>query len=364
MREENLKIRLEKKTVVMCAVAVFVLFLLMHYWGAVAGMLLNGLMPLLLGFAVAYLININMAFYERHFPRGKGGQVQTASKPLCLLLTLLTILLVVVLVVVLIVPQFISCVQTLIQKAPEAIDQLTANPSIASALPDSLETLDWDKLMSDAASILKSGLSGMAENVSSGFSALVTAFLSFIFAIYFLSGKTVLKKQASRLLRGFVSPERAVRLRHVLHVFDDSFHRYVVGQCTEAVILGVLCVLGMLLLRLPYAEMIGTLVGVSSLIPVAGAYVGALVGAFMILSVSAKKALVFLIFLVVLQQVEGNLIYPRVVGKSVGLPGIWVLAAVSVGGALLGVSGMLLAVPIASAFYHLLREALQRREAA
>ena len=143
--------------------------------------------------------------------------------------------------------------------------------------------------------------------------------------------------------------------------WDDCFHRYIVGQCTEAVILGVLCTVGMLIFRFPYAPMIGALIGFTALIPVAGAYIGAAVGAIMILTVSPLKALLFLVFIVVLQQLEGNLIYPKVVGKSIGLPAIWVLAAITVGGSLMGIAGMLISVPITAALYRLLKEDMRRQ---
>jgi predicted PurR-regulated permease PerM len=149
----------------------------------------------------------------------------------------------------------------------------------------------------------------------------------------------------------------------VLGILNDSFHKYIVGQCVEAVILGTLCVLGMLIFRFPYATMIGTLVGFTALIPVAGAYIGAGVGTFMILTVSPMKAVLFLIFIAVLQQVEGNLIYPKVVGSSIGLPGMWVLAAVTVGGSLFGVFGMLVGVPMAAALYRILKNDMHQREA-
>ena len=144
-------------------------------------------------------------------------------------------------------------------------------------------------------------------------------------------------------------------------MLNNSFHNYIVGQCTEAVILGILCTIGMLILRLPYASMIGALIAFTALIPVAGAYIGAGVGAFMILTVSPVKALVFLIFLVVLQQLEGNIIYPKVVGSSIGLPGIWVLAAVTVGGGILGIGGMLLGVPVTAALYQIIKDDIKER---
>ena len=143
---------------------------------------------------------------------------------------------------------------------------------------------------------------------------------------------------------------------HVLAVLDESFHKYIVGQCTEAIILGVMCMVGMWILRLPYAAMISALIAFTALIPVAGAYIGGGIGALMIFTVSPVQALVFLIYLVVLQQLEGNLVYPRVVGTSVGLPALWVLAAVTIGGGVLGIAGMLLGVPLAAALYRLVRE--------
>ena len=144
----------------------------------------------------------------------------------------------------------------------------------------------------------------------------------------------------------------------MLHVLNECFSHYIIGQCMEAVILGTLCTLGMLVLRLPYATMVGTLIAFTALIPVAGAYIGGAAGALMIFSVSPAKALIFLIFLVILQQLEGNLIYPKVVGSSLGLPAIWVLAAVTIGGGIMGIGGMLLGVPIAAALYRLLKEDL------
>ena len=159
-----------------------------------------------------------------------------------------------------------------------------------------------------------------------------------------------------------MKPAREARLYHVLRTANASFSSFIVGQCTEAVILGVLCILGMLIFRFPYAMMTGTVVGVMALIPIVGAYVGAAVGTFMIFTVDPLQAVFFLIFLIILQQIEGNLIYPKVVGSSIGLPGMWVLAAVLIGGGLGGIAGMLVGVPLAATLYKLLRETVQKRE--
>ena len=160
----------------------------------------------------------------------------------------------------------------------------------------------------------------------------------------------------------YLKPAWNEKIRYVVGIFDNSFHKFIVGQCIEAVVLGVLCIIGMTILRLQYAMMIGTLIGFTALIPVAGAYIGAGVGAFMILTVSPVQALIFLVFVVILQQLEGNLIYPKVVGSSIGLPGVWVLAAVTVGGGIMGITGMLLGVPTVAAVYQLIRNDLNKEK--
>ena len=212
---------------------------------------------------------------------------------------------------------------------------------------------------------LLAGLGGVMGSLvsiaSATVSAAFTAIVSVIFSIYLLLDKEKLARQCALVLKTYLKPGWYRRLLYFLETLDRCFRRFVVGQCTEAVILGLLCVGGMLLFQFPYASMVGTLIGFTALIPVAGAYIGAGVGAFMIFTVSPIKALLFLVFISVLQQLEGNLIYPRVVGSSIGLPGIWVLAAVTIGGGVLGIGGMLLAVPLAAACYQMLRDDTVRR---
>ena len=198
--------------------------------------------------------------------------------------------------------------------------------------------------------------------VTSLFSTAVTVLVAFVFSIYLLLGKERLARQCGLLLRTYCGDKISRRILYVLSTFNQSLHSFIVGQCLEAVILGGLCTIGMLILGFPYATMIGCLIGFTALIPVAGAYIGAGVGCFMIFTVSPLKAVLFLVFIVVLQQLEGNLIYPRVVGASIGLPGIWVLAAVTVGGGILGVGGMLLGVPLAAGIYQLLRADVSKRK--
>ena len=275
----------------------------------------------------------------------------------------ITLIAVVVLVVWLIVPQLVSCVQLLLAEVPAAVRNIIAwgrsNGIIPENILDALGQINWRERINQIVDVLTTGIGSAAEilitSVSSVFSGVVTALLSAIFAIYILAGKEKLADQFLRLGNRYLKPAWMGKVRYVVDTMNDCFHKYVVGQCVEAVILGGLCTVGMLILRLPYALMIGAVIAFTALIPVAGAYIGGAIGAFIILMESPVKALIFLIFLVVLQQLEGNIIYPRVVGSSLGLPAIWVLAAVTVGGGVMGIPGMLLGVPLAATIYRLIR---------
>ena len=364
--------KLEWKTCLKVGVSIFVLYLCIHYWQpvmAVVAEALGAASPLLIGCVIAYPINILMSFYERKFfPRATQKGIVAVRRPICMLLAAVTLVAVIALIMVLIVPQLISCVQVIFAELPGAITDLVAWLDKYDFLPDNildkLMEVDWNSRIGQIIEVLTSGIGSVVEvvinAVTSVFSGIVTALISLIFAVYLLASKERLKRQSKALLERYIGHTWRVRILYVLSVLDDCFHRYIVGQCIEAVILGVLCAIGMAILRLPYATMIGALIAFTALIPIAGAYIGAAVGAFMILTVSPMKALIFLIFLVILQQLEGNIIYPRVVGSSMGLPGIWVLAAVTVGGGMMGVAGMLLGVPLAAAVYRLVREDVRR----
>lgn len=357
--------------ITLCA---FLLYLGIHYWETAAGvisLILSAAAPIIIGFSIAYVLNLLMNFYERHyFPKTNRRWLKRSRRPVCLTAAIATLCGIVAMVILLVIPELTSCVKFLLSEIPPVIEQLLKSQWVADILPadllSQLSAIDWQSYASKLLQVVTSGLGSamgvVVTAVSSVFSAIVTAFISIIFSVYLLSGKETLLSQSKRLLRNYLPAKWESRILHWLSVLNDCFRRYIVGQCTEAVILGVLCIIGMLIFQFPYAVMIGTLIGFTALVPVAGAYIGAGVGAIMILTESPVKALLFLVFILVLQQLEGNLIYPKVVGKSIGLPAIWVLAAVTIGGALMGILGMLIGVPIAAAIYRLVREDLQLRE--
>ena len=355
-------------------VSVFVLYLAVHYWQTAANLvstLVGASLPLIIGGVVAYLVNILMANYEGRWKvNPKKPDSVKLRRPVCMLLAFLTLIAIVALVCGLIIPQLVDCVGLIIAELPgviaDALDLAEQWKLFSPEVLASLESIDWNAQIGKLVGVVTSGIgdvvSLVVSAVSSVFSFLVTTLLSLIFSIYLLSGKEELASQVDRLAKRYMGNRLYGKLVYFLHTLDDCFHRYIVGQCLEALILGGLCVIGMWILRMPYAFMVGALVAFTALIPVAGAYIGAGVGAFMILTVDPVKALIFLIFIVVLQQLEGNLIYPKVVGSSMGLPGIWVLAAVTIGGSLAGIVGMLLGVPLAAAAYRIIRDDVKKHE--
>lgn len=369
---------LKWKTCLKAALTVAALLFVIHYWDAFAdfvGLAIGAAFPLIVGCVIAYIVNIVMSAFERMYPKTKRKIVTAIKRPLCMLLAYAAVILVVVLVVYMIIPELVECVQLLIDKLPGAIETaynwLDARFDMSYLMSEGSSyiqngNIDWQGIIEKAGSILMTGVGGAMGSifsiVTSVFSWIVTLVVAIVFSIYLLLGKEQIGRQFTRLMESYLHSRIAHRVQYVVKVVDSSFHSFIVGQCVEAVVLGCLCIIGMLIFRFPYATMIGCLVGFTALIPVAGAYIGAAVGAFMIFTVEPLQALFFVIFLVVLQQLEGNLIYPRVVGASIGLPGVWVLAAVTIGGGVLGVGGMLLGVPLAAAVYQLLRNDVARRE--
>ena len=364
--------KLEWKSCFRVGISLFALYLAITYWSSftsLLGLLVTAAMPLLIGCVIAYIINILMSFYEKHyFPKLKNAHLIKSRRTVCMLLAFVTLVIIAALLGKLVVPELVACVELLIAKIPGAaasmVDWLEKLDILPEDILASLQSVDWKSKIEQIISVLTTGIGnvmGTAINVvSSVFSGIVTALFALIFSIYLLTGKEQLGSQFDRLMKRYMSGKVYSRTRYILSVLNDCFHKYIVGQCTEAVILGVLCAVGMLILGFPYATMTGAVIAFTALIPVAGGYIGAAVGAFMILTVSPMKALLFLVYIVILQQLENKLIYPKVVGSSMGLPAIWVLAAVTIGGGVMGITGMLIGVPVAAAVYRLISEDVNR----
>ena len=357
------------------AAACILIFLGVQNIGIVAGAVswvLGLIMPLILGLVFALILNVPMHFFESHlFSKTKKPFLKKIRRPLSYIISLVMIIGVLVGVVWLVIPELAGAVKLIVQSVIDMITRLNAMDKAELAeLPfgSMLLDTDWDKLLDTMQNWLKNKSGSIVNTAVGTVSSLVGGifdfFISFIFSIYILFSKEKLKSQVSRLVRVWLPRSFGEWLIHASHVASGNFRNFISGQSLEAVILGILCMIGMLILDIPYAPMVGALIGVTALIPVVGAFIGTIVGAFMILTVEPIKAVIFVVFLLILQQLEGNLIYPKVMGSRVNLPAMWILAAVTVGGGIAGPIGMLLAVPVASTAYILIREATLQREKA
>ena len=336
----------------------------------ILGFVFGILFPFILGGAIAFVLNVPMSFIERHlFPeerREKSKGMKKLARPVSMLIVLFAVIAVIGLVMFVVLPQLASTfaglgksIQAFIPQVQEWADQLFHNNDEIMNWVNSLE-FDWNKIMNavidffrnGAGSVLNSTLTA-ARSIVSG---LTTFFISFVFAVYILLQKEKLSVQAKKVLFAFARKGRAEATLEVLALTYNTFSSFLTGQCVEAVILGSMFVVTMTILKLPYALLVGILIAFTALIPIFGAFIGCVVGAFLIFMVDPVKALIFIVMFLVLQQIEGNLIYPHVVGSSVGLPSIWVLAAVTIGGNLLGIVGMLIFIPLVSVVYALFRE--------
>ena len=371
--------RKAKSRYVKIGVLLFVVFILIYYWSRIENLaltLLYAVTPLFGGFVIAYIVNIPMSFFERvFFGRCKSKAALKLKRPVCMLLSFIALAALIFVIVTMIVPELVSCVELLLEELPPVFEKLYTDLEAKYGFFEVLEEMvkkqfketgDWKDIAEKAINFVFNGLGGVMGSVftfiAAVFSTVLSVFMSFVFAVYLLSGKEKLGGGINRLLSVYAKPRFKQVFDKVFCVVDDCFHRFIVGQCTEAVILGLLCMIGMNIFGFPYATMIGTLIGFTALIPIAGAYIGAAVGAFMVFTAdSFLKAVLFVVFIVILQQLEGNLIYPKVVGASIGLHGIWVLAAITIGGAISGIFGMLLGVAIAASIYKLVRMDMERR---
>ncbi len=356
------------------SIVVVLLMLLKHYTPVFTyiGNMLSVFTPLAVGACMAFVLNIPMSFFERLFDKCKARWVRKIKRPISLLLSLILILAILALVFFMVVPELLNTVDVLVTSSSTAIDKFEtwwvdnnhSYPEISEFLDDlGLDANDLRNSLSAKVQAFTPKIVSVVLNIaSSAVTIVLDLFMAFVFSLYILFTKEKLKAQLKRLSGAYLKPATNGKFLDICSLGYRTYARFIAGQCTEALILGSLCAAGMLIFRMPYAPMVGALVGVTALIPIVGAFIGAGVGAFMIAMVDPMMAIWFVVYLVILQQLENNLIYPRVVGSQVGLPPILVFTAVMVGGGLFGVLGMMFAVPTTSVCYTLLKEEIRRRE--
>ena len=330
--------------------------------------------PFVLGGAIAFVINVPMSFLEKKiFGKTKDGNKvgKKLARPISLLLTIILAVGVIALVMFGVIPQLTRTMGSLMISIANFVPQMqnwirefSHNNQDIMKLVNQVQ-FNQDQAIKWGISILGSGAGNMMNTTMSAVGSIVsgfaTFFIAFSFACYILFQKEKLHVQIRKVFFAFISKQKAEAFLKICSLTYQTFANFLTGQCVEAVILGSMFVVTLSILKMPYALLIGTLIAFTALIPIFGAFIGCAVGCFLIFMVSPKQAILFIIVFLILQQIEGNLIYPHVVGGSVGLPSIWVLAAVTIGGNLMGIVGMLVFIPIVSVIYTIFREFVYMR---
>lgn len=365
--------------IILCLVFAFYLVVAMpEKISRAISVVLNVFSPFLIGFCFAYVVNLLLRPLERFWnwcwrKINRRNVVDKLKRPVCLTLSILIVLGAVFAITFMIIPKIADTVVSFADKVPQYAKTVEGwyhttvdfFEKYNFSLPEiTLDTAKITELVKDLITKYGNNVLDTTVNLTTSIVTLVVdVVLGIVFSVYLLAQKEKLGKQTTKIVRALLPHDRAERLIDFTSLTNRVFTKFVTGQLTEACIIGVLCFLGMIIFGMPYAAIISVLVGFTALIPIFGAFIGTGVGAFLILLESPLKAFWFIVFIVILQQIEGNLIYPRVVGKSVGLPGIWVLVAVTVGGGLFGLAGMLFSVPVCSVLYIVFRKYINKKTA-
>lgn len=359
---------------------VFTLVLLIALWNytkvlGFVGVLWNIVFPFLMGGAIAFILNVPMSFLERNLFKNekalKSKRIQKIARPFSLVLTILCVFGIIAIVMFVVIPQlgqtFVSLGRNIQRFIPQVfmwLEELFENNQEVLAWIGDMD-MSWDKMLNSVIGFFRSGVGNVFDSTISVATSIVgsltTFFIAFVFACYILLQKEKLHVQVKKILFAYLSEKKVKTILDICTLTYKTFSNFLTGQCVEALILGSMFFVVMAIIRLPYALLVGVLIAFTALIPIFGAFIGCAAGAFLILMVDPWKALIFVVLFLVLQQIEGNLIYPKVVGNSVGLPSIWVLAAVSIGGSLMGVVGMLVFIPLVSVLYTIFRGDVYRR---
>ena len=364
-----------KKSIILILIALIGLCIIINIQsiGNVLGTIFRIINPFILGGSLAFILNIPMSFFERNLQTKKNKKSNKKNnkksnrnskflRVISIIFATLVILAILTIIITLIVPELVNVIGLLIDNIPYYAEQLTILAEKYNLNIPNLNTiieeanLDMETIQQNIVGVIPNLVTSSLSFVGKLFSGVANFIIAIIFAFYILIDKEKLQQQITKILYAYFKLSNANKLINIGKVSRITFKNFLTVQCLEATILGILCVIGLLILRIPYAIPIGILIGVTALIPVVGAFLGVIVGAILILAVNPIKVITFVIFVIILQQIEGNLIYPKVVGNSIGLPGMWVLFGVTVGGSLGGILGMLLGVPIICIIYTLLKQ--------
>jgi predicted PurR-regulated permease PerM len=330
-------------------------------------------LPLTLGLAIAFIVNMPLKFFENKLfgklTRKDGKIWRKIKRPICLILSFAVFLSVIIVLLSFVIPEFIKTCEKFFVALPAAMTNITAT---VSGWLDALHlsslgpiNIDWSSISTWALDIIGKNqeviTSGALGFVTGLFTSLINIILAVVFSVYILASKEALGRLMKSFIYSIMRRERAKKLISLVVLSNKAFSGFISGQCIEVLLIGILCFIGMLIFKMPYAIMVSCIIAFTAFIPVFGPFIGTAIGAFLILIESPIKALWFVVFIIILQQLESNIIYPKIMGKHVGLPGIWVLISVTIGGGLFGIIGIITSVPICSVLYTLFDRWIKRR---
>lgn len=361
---------IKKNIILIITYIALIIFVLVNFEKilSILGYIINIFSPFIFGAIVAFVLNVLVNFIERKlFGKVKKKTWLKIKRPLSIAISVVLVIFIIVFIMNLLIPQLKNSVSLFTDSLPtykediiNIMNKFNLEETTIKKVSDYLD--NFGKVITDYIKGNSKDVITVTTEVATSLIAIISkAVIAIVFAIYIIAQKETLKRQFNKLMSAYLKPRTVNRINKYASMANTTFSNFVTGQCLEALIFGSLCFLGMLILRLPYATTIAVLLGFTALIPVFGAFIGTFLGAFLILMISPIKAIMFVVFILVLQQIEGNLIYPKVVGKSVGLPGIWVLLSVTIGASVGGILGMLIATPLCSLLYILLRQAVNDR---
>lgn len=379
MKNKSLKDKLGNAwSYLVVGILLIVLYWVLNNLSAIGGglsSLISLFMPFIMGGAIAFIFNVPMRCIERHILKKEKyntPRMRLLRRTISYVLTLLIILAVIVTAIVVVAPQLATTIADIVSTVPEAatnfsnwlLERMAEYPQIEEKIKSI--SIDWNQIFKSISSFMSNGIVGKVINggigaVSGIVSGVTSFFIGFVFSVYILFQKEKLARQLKKIMYATLPDKATETIIRVAKLADSTFANFLSGQCMEAVILGTMFVISMSILRMPYALLIGVVIAVTALVPIVGAFIGCIIGVILIGINNPLQALAFIALFLILQQIEGNLIYPHVVGNSVGLPSMWVLVAVTIGGNLFGIMGMLTFIPICSVAYALLREFINNR---
>ena len=366
-----MKDKTRKDIIILISYIALVIFALVNFSKIIAflGKVISIFSPFLLGIILAFVLNVLNNFIEKKiFGKIKPSKIWNKIKrPLCITLSLILVFLTIFFVMNLLIPQLKNSASLFTDTLPAykediigILNKFDVDESTVNKVGEYLD--NFGKVITDyIKGNSKDVITVTTEVATSVVNIISKGIITLVFAIYMIAQKETLSRQINKVMKAYLKPKTINKINTVGTLANKTFSNFVTGQCLEALIFGSLVFVGMLIFRFPYASTIGVLLGFTALIPIFGAFIGTAIGFILIMMVSPVKAILFVVFIIVLQQIEGNLIYPRVVGKSIGLPGMWVLLSVTVGGSIGGILGMLIATPLCSLLYALFTKMVNDR---